>query len=846
MKKLFSFFLVLIIIFTVFLTGVFFIVKNEARSEKIIERLEYFANKNNIYLILNDLKYSVSFSGVKIILYNVSMKSDYMDFVSDEIKLQIDLFKIIKKQLQFRNIEIINAKIFLLDFKRKERGTENKEKSDYRFSLSSNIILKNTEIIRDTFDIKNINGNFYIKDVNFYNIAGDFDCEVENYNLNNYGKIKCFFNIDFNDSIYIKKLYIKNGITEIQAKGTKKDNTINYSLKSIIHNVSVINEYYKNDNIFISGACSLFVNGEYNIDSLPENNINNIDSFVIYPNNITVKYNNYNVLLDKSVKLIKENNDFIMSGIVSIDTFKVNTHTSVNIDKLVHKRLRLYSNNDSLNIGLYSVFYSNEKMNLSGFINSTTNIDIPFDSITNENILKYLNSIIYFDSLVFKYDTFNFALKKCKTTVKQGYAYGNIQAILGKYISVNDTFNLDLIKLRLKNKFYSHSNIEDYIKNVKGKAYSSGSIIYNLKTKKMDGLVNIEIPSLYYKSLKDTFHIIMNYIHVNDILDYDILKINIKGKYLYGTLNNIHYTKSDKLHIINGDINLEYVNLDSLFPCRKTEKKKTKRNIKIDIPKSILVKLNGECDSLIVQKEIIKNIYFDFNIKNSIICIDNAEGKMLNGKAIAKMNFNSISNQMTLNAKTEKITVNGLIKRHNLLPYNIDTKINSNTNLVFNINDIKHTIKGKIDIEAKEGWLEAPKFFKVLYLTFKGARMDTFYFDNMYGIFNVGDSCVEFNDFYMKKNGHSLIYSGWVDFNRLMTIEGNYTIDMRIADTKALESLLRKINYDSDSIIVKFKIIGGYNDPDIEITYNSLTRFLKNKTKGFINNFFNDFKDAFQ
>ncbi len=98
----------------------------------------------------------------------------------------------------------------------------------------------------------------------------------------------------------------------------------------------------------------------------------------------------------------------------------------------------------------------------------------------------------------------------------------------------------------------------------------------------------------------------------------------------------------------------------------------------------------------------------------------------------------------------------------------------------------------------------------------------------------------------MEKNGHNLLYSGVVDFNKSMNVKGRYTIDMRVADTGLLEKILKMTNYPSDTIYVDFEITGNYSKPNINIKYNSVGEYLKDKTNESVNQMIDDLKNMFK
>jgi len=105
---------------------------------------------------------------------------------------------------------------------------------------------------------------------------------------------------------------------------------------------------------------------------------------------------------------------------------------------------------------------------------------------------------------------------------------------------------------------------------------------------------------------------------------------------------------------------------------------------------------------------------------------------------------------------------------------------------------------------------------------------------------------VRFDDFFMEKNGHSLLYSGKVDFAKNMDIKGVYIIDMTTADTGILEKMLKSAFYESDSIVLKFNLTGNYKDPKVDLYYSSISEFLKSKTQQNVDDVINKLNEMFK
>ena len=195
--------------------------------------------------------------------------------------------------------------------------------------------------------------------------------------------------------------------------------------------------------------------------------------------------------------------------------------------------------------------------------------------------------------------------------------------------------------------------------------------------------------------------------------------------------------------------------------------------------------------------------------------------------------------------ENKNIEIADFIKRHKISPYDIGGKIYSKSTFNFNINDIKHTIKGKLSIDANNGWMKNPDLLNNIFKVLGFPLSDTFYFEKMSGEFDIYDSAAFFNNFYMEKNGYSIEYSGKIDFNNNIFINGHYIIDLNIADTGPLEKLLRHVYYTKDSIIFDFKIDGDYKKPKVRITHSSISDFLKNKTQKFVDDFVDKINNLF-
>ncbi|PIP13101.1 MAG: hypothetical protein COX48_05235 [bacterium (Candidatus Stahlbacteria) CG23_combo_of_CG06-09_8_20_14_all_34_7] len=247
------------------------------------------------------------------------------------------------------------------------------------------------------------------------------------------------------------------------------------------------------------------------------------------------------------------------------------------------------------------------------------------------------------------------------------------------------------------------------------------------------------------------------------------------------------------------------------------------------------------------KSEDIRNGELVIKISDGNIFVYPVKAELMKGKMNGNIEYYSQKNGLIKsNVKSEKIDINEFLTKNRFVPFTIGAKVDMNSDLEFMQNKVKETVKGTIEIKAGDGWLLMPDIISNISNVLKLPLSDTFYFDDMYGEFNIDSQCVRFDDFVMEKNGRSLNYGGRVDFAKNMKLTGKYIIDMKIADIGLLERILRMADYKSDSIVVDFEVNGTYLKPKVSIKYNSVEEYLKNRTNDAVNNMIDELNNLFK
>ena len=210
-----------------------------------------------------------------------------------------------------------------------------------------------------------------------------------------------------------------------------------------------------------------------------------------------------------------------------------------------------------------------------------------------------------------------------------------------------------------------------------------------------------------------------------------------------------------------------------------TTAKKQGENKPYEIPEKFEGEFKGICRNIEFKKESLKNLNMNGTLKNSILDAE-FDGKMLDGgiDGIMKLSFNKdILTQLKLN--TMNIDAHRFLIKHKLFPYEVGGLILSNTDVSFKKEKMMETIKGESYVQVTQGWMLSPSLLKEITDVIRYNMSDTFYFDTMTGVFNVDTQVVNFEDFYMEKNGHSITYSGYGDFKKNIDVRAEYIIDIQ-------------------------------------------------------------------
>jgi hypothetical protein len=390
-------------------------------------------------------------------------------------------------------------------------------------------------------------------------------------------------------------------------------------------------------------------------------------------------------------------------------------------------------------------------------------------------------------------------------------------------------------------------NVQKFFKNYNGDGEVNGNVKFFLKEKKISVFFSLRLKNVKIPNINDNFNVNLQEAKFKNFAEnLEFKNLLIDGKNISGIIKilNINYNKS--FIKFSGEVNADYLNYDSLFiPTPKVDQKSKSKPPKID--EKLKGNLKVSVKRLYFKDEFLENIVLNLKVENGILTVDPVNADFLKGKIGGKFVYDSKKDgYINSNFEGKKVVLDDFMKRKKYLPFDMGAKVDVKSDLNFYQDRVKESLNGRIDITAKGGWVHFTGIIAKISSILNIPLSDTFYFDDMYGEFEIDSQKVKFEDFEMEKNGHSILYSGTVDFNRNMNIKGRYTIDMNIADTGLLEKILEMTNYPSETIYVDFEIGGTYSKPDIKIKYNSVGEYLKDRTNESVNQMIDNLKNMFK
>ncbi len=841
MKKIFTFLISLIIIILVIAIGLYLVVKNEMKAEKIAKRIEALSKQTDYHVYFDNIDYSLSLSGLNAVMYDVNIDSDVFDFISRKVNLNLNIFRFLFKEIVINNMTIYDGVLILKNIR-----SDSLIKTNNNISLTSDIFLKDCMLIYDTLTISEINGKCRISGKDDISITGKLSFLPEMKYLNKLGKCSSSFAVLGKNrwTILLNRVDFENGI-KMNGDIIITNDSIDYEVNIKSNDLSIINQLIDTDFRF-NGNSELSISGYYMLNDSMKKNLKYVKSINIDLNTVEIQ------LPYEEIKIRFLNGSTIKSDLENID---LNLNISVfdriynivgfaDYDSLINKKISSQLQLLKSDISIIEEF--NNDISLKGNMDIDVNTDFIIDSM---HVLSHLilNTAFKtnFDKIEVKIDTYNFILTNgIVSKMRNPIRYSFLSEY--KHMNISAKGECNVIDSMIKADVSVKGELNNFINDFYGKINIDSRAYYNLKKNALYGNIRLDAKNIKGKGFNDIINVSAKDISFNGFEHINAKNINITGTFFKSNIKKLTLLNKDKI-IINMDMELMDVNLDSLFPISDSAQSiKEKSIVKPDIPNDLEVYTFATCNKAIFRGEDISNISFYGYLRNDSLVIDSLYGDLVKGSAEGKVLYFPENGYVYTDLNMKNIEISEFLSRHPISPYNVGGRVNAKSKINFHQDSLKESVNGLVITEIKGGYMLAPNILRNISNVIRYSMNDTFFFDNMYGEFNVKDQAVFFDEFIMEKNGHSLVYGGNVDFEKQIFVDGKYIIDMRIADTGVFEGILRNAGFEDDSVYVDFEILGDYKLPVIDIKSNSITAFLKSKTQKFADEVINGLNELFK
>lgn len=841
MKKIFSFLISLIIIILVIFIGLYLVIKNEMKAEKIAKRIEALSAQTDYHVSFDNIDYSLSLSGLNAVMYDVNIDSDVFDFISRKVNLNLNIFRFLFKEIVINNMTVYDGVLILKNIK-----SDSLKSVDNNILLTSNIFLKNCMLIYDTLTVSEINGKCRISGKDDISITGKLSFLPEMKYLNKLGKCSSSFAVLGKNkwTILLNKIEFEKGI-KINGDVNIKNDSINYEINVNSNDISIINELIDTEFRF-NGNSELSISGYYILKDLLKKNFKHINNIDIDLSNAKIQFPYEEIrigFLDGST-VKKDLENIKLNLIISTYDRIYNINGFVDYDSLINRKITSQLKLLKSDISIINEF--NNDISLKGNIDIDINTNFIVDSMY---ILSHLmlNTAVNtnFNEIEVKIDSYNLILKNGAISKKKNpikYSFSSDY----KHMSISLKGEYNIIDSMIRADVSLKGNLSNFINDFSGKINIDSRVYYDLKKKSLYGNAMFDAQNIMGKGFNDIINISTKDIKFNELENINAKNINITGTFFKSNIKKFTLLNKDKIHI-NMDMELIDVNLDSLFPISDSAQSITEKvRVKPDIPNNLEIYTFATCNKAIFRGENISNISFYGYLRNDSLVIDSFYGDLIKGSAEGNVLYFPEKGHVYTNLNMKNIEISEFLSRHPISPYNVGGKVNAKSQVNFHQDSLKESINGLIITEIKGGYMLAPNILRNISNVIRYSINDTFFFDNMYGEFNVNNQAVFFDEFFMEKNGHLLVYSGNVDFEKQIFVDGKYIIDMRVADTGVFEDILRNAGFEDDSVYVDFEIIGDYKLPVINIKNNSINAFLKSKTQNFADQVIDGLNELFK
>ena len=846
MKKLITALLIASAVILILGAGFYFVLKSQLSTDNINKKILEIAQKSGYKMEFGASNYKIGLFSLTAELENLSVSSKDFHLECKRVSILLNPFKALQKKFELNKVYLDTPILTIYKVEEKDSLTKEKERSE--INLTTNLTIKNGEVNYDTLSLKSLNGQLFLKMDNAIEFASKMTFESDIKYVKEMGKVKVSVSGDYKNNLELRTAALETEYLKFNISLKQQNKRFEYRLYGSADSLNFIkNLLFKNDSLSLSGKIDFYAQGEYNSESQIDSQLATlVDSFEIDPSSFALTFKEYNLILENGSFLNKQKNNFVFSSNWLIDSLPLEFIIIADYSLLFKDTFDAKITMKGLHARNIIKNIKDFKYDIDGRFASMSNIRMSFSSLNEMDsvILAGKHKITCGNAFIIK-DSTALALKSFELNLDSGAIKGSFN-LKGMGIEGDIFFTGNYLKKTINANTLSKIDLAEYDYKYKGKGELNGLLTYNFKDNSYVLKGSGRVEDFMHKSLNDVLDISFAGLLVENGKTVKIQDVSIEGNNVNGTFSNILFEKQGNEEIISGESKFSFINYDSLFVPDKSKQKHEESKPPV-IDKKYKGEIKGSFDRMIFKSEDIRNGNLIIKISEGTVFAYPVNAGIMKGKVKGNVEYYSQKNGL-INAKVEgnKIDVNEFLTKNKFVPFTIGAKVDLNSDLTFLQHKVKETVKGNIIVEAKDGWIMMPDVISNISKVLKLPLSDTFYFDDMYGEFDVDSQRVKFDDFTMEKNGHSLDYSGRVDFNKNMNLKGKYVIDMRIADTGILEKILRMANYESDSIIVDFDVLGTYSKPKVAITYNSVGEYLNNQANDAINDLIDELNNLFK
>ncbi|MDD3803171.1 MAG: AsmA-like C-terminal region-containing protein [bacterium] len=839
----------------IFISGVFIvsllafvlllIAKANLSTENINKTIVETAEKNGYKIDFSDSKYKLRLFSLTAELENVVVESNAFILNCRRVTIVLNPILALRKKFELSNLALDSPVLRIL--KNDSSPEKPKSSADGKLILSTKLNIKNGELIYDSLSAESISGQIFLEIKGDAFFTGKLAFRSKEKYLNGFEKISLLFNGSYNGELDLEKAVVKTSYFSADAKVRENNKIYEYSLYVLSDSTDYLRKlFYQSDSLSMKGTVSFFINGAYDPSVETGSQMETlIDSFEAGFKEFSIEYKEHSAILDDRSFCNKQGNSMVLSTNWVMDSLPLEIIAIADFSRLTRDTLDVRITSKGIHVQKAIDLIRDFKYKIDGRAATISEIAVPLDQIKSiDSIIMKSSHKVTIGEGYAVIDSEVVAFKSFKAEMKSGIVSGFV-GLEGMGLVGDLYFTGDYFKKLLNGSSLMKLNLSKFDSSFGGSGEADVKIFYDFKENKFSANAGGFFKNFSHKSINDKLNVVFSDLKMENGGVYLVKKLDFEGNYVEGSFTNLSYEEKNKKVFLGGTAFFDYLNYDSLFPGKDGKKEKESK------PPVIDKKYGGEFKvhlrSILFKGEEIKNSDITIKMSEGALYAFPVAADMMKGKVTGEIKYFSYDNGLiTAKVRSEGAEINDFLARNKFVPFTIGARVGFSSDLKFLQHKVKESVKGNVSVEAKNGWILMPEVISNVSKVLKIALSDTFYFDDMYGEFEIDSQRVKFEDFVMEKNGHSLLYGGRVDFAKNMNIRGKYVIDMRVADTGLLERILRAAEYPGDSVVVDFEITGNYSKPKVKITHNSVAEYLKEQTSSTINEMLDELNNLFK